>query len=557
MLQHIYALLLSTTLAGAAAAAKKPNVIVVMADDQDMLLDSLSVMPHVKSQIGDQGVTYKKHYCTVAWCCPSRVNFLTGKAAHNTNVTALSRPYGGWTKFVDEGLNRDYLPVWINQAGIRTYYVGKLMNSYGVKNHNSPHPAGWDQSSFLVDPWTYNYHHSHWTNGKAEKISKFPGVHTTHVTQLKALKAIEDAAKHKKQFFMMIAPVAPHVEIAGGVHQPPPPASFKGQFTNRKAPRRANWNPDKPSGASWINKLPRLTGAQVNTCDKNHVGRLQNIAGIDAMVGKMIDKLKDHNLLDNTYIIYTSDNGFHIGNHRLLPGKRCPYEEDINIPLLIRGPGVPQGVSNTITNSHTDMAPTILKMLGVPLRKDFDGAPIAYTRDTMAKRSKAPSEHVSVEFWDAGGKPDGYKGVKMSKLYKDNSYKALRLISDDKSFFYSVWCNGEREFYDMNDDFAQMNNRLAKNFKGGKKQFFGRPEKQLYNRLNAVLLVTKACKRDACRDPWGALFPKNRVNGLAEAMKEEYDSFFDKQPKIKFKTCRKGFLAGNEGPMHANKYGAK
>ena len=86
----------------------------------DKLLDSMSVMPNVKSLIGDNGITYDKHYCTVAWCCPSRVNFLTGRAAHNTNVTTLTAPYGGWPKFVTEGLNDNYLPVWINKAGIRT-----------------------------------------------------------------------------------------------------------------------------------------------------------------------------------------------------------------------------------------------------------------------------------------------------------------------------------------------------------------------------------------------------------------------------------------------------
>lgn len=131
-----------------------------------MLLDSMSVMPNVNSLIGAEGVTYQKHYCTVAWCCPSRVNFFTGRAAHNTNVTStgmctagqnpfskpqtamppphascfdrnlrcLSKtsanlptllfsgpPYGGWQKFTKEGLNEKYLPVWINDAGIRTY----------------------------------------------------------------------------------------------------------------------------------------------------------------------------------------------------------------------------------------------------------------------------------------------------------------------------------------------------------------------------------------------------------------------------------------------------
>ena len=81
----------------------------------------MSAMPNVKDLIGAEGVTYQKHYCTVAWCCPSRVNFFTGRAAHNTNVTAGSPPYGGWPKFVQQGLNDHYLPAWIHAAGIRTY----------------------------------------------------------------------------------------------------------------------------------------------------------------------------------------------------------------------------------------------------------------------------------------------------------------------------------------------------------------------------------------------------------------------------------------------------
>lgn len=115
----------------------------------------MSVMPNVKSMIGAQGINYEKHYCTVAWCCPSRVNFFTGRAAHNTNVTSIVPPYGGWTKFAEEGLNDNYLPVWMNDAGVDTYYVGKFLNHYGVYNYKTPaHPKAWTESTFLVDPYT-------------------------------------------------------------------------------------------------------------------------------------------------------------------------------------------------------------------------------------------------------------------------------------------------------------------------------------------------------------------------------------------------------------------
>lgn len=102
--------------------------------------------------------------------------------------------------------------------------------------------------------------------------------------------------------------------------------------------------------------LPRLNAADVTELDQIYRHRLGNLAYIDDMVGSVIQKMDELGILDNTYIIYTTDNGFHMGNHRLRAGKRCPYEEDINIPLLITGPGVAQGVTSEVVNSHTDMA---------------------------------------------------------------------------------------------------------------------------------------------------------------------------------------------------------
>ncbi len=292
---------LALAAAALAATSKNPNVIVIMADDQDSLLDSLSVQPNVVNQIDKQGVTYNKHYCTVAWCCPSRVNFLTGRAAHNTNVTTLTPPYGGWAKFMSEGLNDNWLPVWIKNAGIKTYYAGKLMNGYSNNNFEKPaHPKGWTDSCFLIDPWTYNYYHSHWTNGYTSNLKAFPGVHTTHVTAEKLLNWLDDLGKSKDQFFMMVATVAPHLGLAEGSGAPPPPPSQKGKFLNQVSPRRSNFNPDTPSGNSWIRGLPKLSAADVKSGDQVHVGRLQNLAGIDEVVADIIAKLKQYDILDNT-----------------------------------------------------------------------------------------------------------------------------------------------------------------------------------------------------------------------------------------------------------------
>lgn len=348
---------------------------------------------------------------------------------------------------------------------------------------------------------------------------------------------------------MMVAPVAPHQESWHGSRPPPVPEKYRGMFAEAQAPRTENWNPDEPSGASWVKDMPKLDDKGIETCDKTHRHRLGNVYAVDAMVGELIQKLEDHGILDNTYIVYTSDNGFHIGNHRLLPGKRCPYEEDINIPLLIRGPDVAKGVNSSIVNSHTDMAPTILQMLGVDTRDNFDGEPITYTEKTMSGSTK--SEMVNVEFWTSGGAPAGLS----HSNYYNNTYKALRLLSGNESFYYSTWCTNEREFYDMNADIYQMNNRIGDNPKDGTAEYFGRPWNEVIDRLDALLMVTKSCKEDSCREPWKVLFPKGQVTDLETAMRPEYDSFFKNQPRISFSNCAVAYFVEDEGPQTVNIFG--
>jgi len=204
---------------------------------------------------------------------------------------------------------------------------------------------------------------------------------------------------------------------------------------------------------------------------------------------------------------------------------------------------VAKGMNSTITNSHTDMAPTILQMLGVPLQDDFDGAPIAYTAEELRGSNK--SELVNVEFWNAVATPIGVAAHE----YYNNTYKALRLMSDDNSFFYSTWCNGEREFYDMKTDAQQMHNRLAEHPTGRSIEYYNRTEQELFNRLDALLMVTKSCKMDSCRDPWMTLFPGGEVTDIQTAMNTTYDTFFENQPKISFSSCVKGHVVSQEGPQ--------
>lgn len=115
------------------------------------------------------------------------------------------------------------------------------------------------------------------------------------------------------------------------------------------------------------------------------------------MIDGLFKRLEAEKLLDNTYIFYSSDNGFHISQHRLGPGKTCGFESDINVPLIVRGPGISKNASVAFATAHTDLAPTFLKLAGAAPRPDFDGSAIPLRHEPGPDAGRW--EHINVESW--------------------------------------------------------------------------------------------------------------------------------------------------------------
>lgn len=449
--------------------AKKPkNVVFILTDDQDAAMDSVSYMPLVQKYLAKKGTTYTNHFTTTAICCPSRVSLWTGKQPHNTNVTDVHPPYGGYPKFVSQGLNDNYLPVWLQEAGYNTYYTGKLFNAHTTFNYDNPYPAAWTATDFLLDPGTYSYlspiyqanhdapvHHHH--------------EHTSDLITSKAQGLLDEAIASEKPFFLGVAPIAPHSDVSPHrnissvplMTEPIPAERHAGLFKDVKIPRTDNFNPDSPSGASWVRKLAQHNGSAVEYLDHYYRQRLRALQAVDELVEKLIVQLEEAGVLDDTYVIFSSDNGYHIGQHRLPPGKECGYEEDIRVPLIIRGPGVPEGHIEDAVTTHIDLAPTILRMTGSETRPDFDGTPIPLGTESTVKMDHGEDvdaslelkrhEHVAVEYWGvaiAEGEGGGFDGQGQLFLL-NNTYKAVRVIAQGYNLYYSVWCNNEHELYDL------------------------------------------------------------------------------------------------------------
>ncbi|KAI1810243.1 alkaline-phosphatase-like protein [Poronia punctata] len=557
---------------GVGNTAKRPNVVFILTDDQDAQMQSLDYMPLLKEHLLEKGTSYKRHYCTTAICCPARVTIWTGRAAHNTNVTDVSPPHGGFPKFLSQGLNERYLPVWLQDEGYNTYYAGKLFNAHTTDNYKSPHAAGWNGSDFLLDPFTYSYMNSTYQRNRDPPVS-YEGSYTTDVLAEKALGFLDEAASFDEPFFLGISPIAPHINVwenaavddaaNGGVRPmgelkdlvftPAVPAErHKHLFEDVKVPRTENYNPDSPSGANWISQLPKLGEDSEELFDHYYRSRLRALQSVDELIEGVVDRLEELGILDNTYIIYTSDNGYHIGQHRLPPGKTCSIEEDINVPLIIRGPGVPQNHVTEIVTTHTDLAPTILGLIGGrdPFNAQFDGTPIPLTRQDLAEAGTDRQEHVNVEFWGIGV-DEGRVHPTLESIFANNTYKALRIISESWDLYYSVWCTNEHELYDLKTDPGQLNNLLTLPSEDvASRTLSGYSLSKVVSRLDSLLLVLKTCKEEVCVRPWESLHPDGAVRSLNDALSAEFDKFYlEEQVKVSFDRCETGHLLDAEGPQ--------
>jgi arylsulfatase A-like enzyme len=508
-------------------------------------------------------------------------------AIKQASIDAYNRT-GGYPQFIRNGLNDAYLPVWLQDAGYNTYYTGKLFNAHTTDNYNQPFPNGWTQSDFLLDPYTYDYLNASYQRNQDPPVS-YEGQHTMDVLAYKALGFLDDAVKDDKPFFLGVAPVAPHsnvvfrdgwddwddpqdVPIADVVNITPPiPATRHAKlFQGLKVPRTPNFNPDKPSGVHWVSKLEKLTDEIVDYHDHFYRERLRALQSVDELVEDIVRRLEQYDLLDNTYIFYTTDNGYHLSQHRLGPGKECGFEEDINIPLIVRGPGVPANITTEIVTTHTDLSPTFLELAGARSRDSFDGLAIPLTQSSLESAVETRQEHVTVEFW--GLAMFEGKSWDRQQLYLNNTYKAVRVLGKSHNLYYSVHCTQEHELYDLNVsqhtlsylhakpyiadrlrfspsqvDPYQINNLLAPD--SAATHASGFPIEKIVSRLDSLLFVLKSCKSQTCVRPWESLHPLGNVATLSDALSSRFDDFYATQQRVHFEYCAMGQVPAAEGPL--------
>lgn len=335
---------------------KKPNVLLITTDDQT--LTDLRAMPTTRKRIGGMGVRFTG-LAPHPLCCPARALMLTGQHAQNNGVRTNSGPFGGYKR-----LNpRRTVGAWMNRAGYRTIYLGKFLNGYGPRQAKDATP-GWNDWNATVrgvynaNRYTVNH------NGRLRAHTRHQ---TDYFTDLAVRKIEHNARNSRRPFFLWQSYVAPHTRCSPqretrSCWQPPTPAKRHRKMFGKARPpafSKASYNErdvsDKPR---WIRTKDRLTKAERPRIRHWHRERLRSLRSVDEGIGRMLNTLARTKQLRNTLIIFTSDNGFLLGEHRDL-SKTVPYEESVRVPFLMRGPGIPKGRTRHLFATHADIAPTI------------------------------------------------------------------------------------------------------------------------------------------------------------------------------------------------------
>ena len=489
-----------------------PNIVFVMLDD--MRTDELRFMPSTRRLLAKQGVRFQNSFAPFPLCCPARSSVFTGLYAHNHGVYDVEPPYG-FNAFDDSST----IATWLQNAGYWTGYLGKYLNGYGempVPGQDTGSsllylPPGWTQWRGSIDGGiekgqpdfgsTYFYKNVTLSRNGVD-LDNYRGQYQTELYGDLATRTLRTRAKSDQPFFFYLSFVAPHngaphekddptvVPQAGSSTRfgsPARPGWVRGRFDTvlKKAPG-AGWNdPDMGDKPAYM-QAPAISKAEWGAIRTVARQRAEALYLVDLQVKRLIETLQSSGVLDDTLIVFTSDNGFFLGEQRRRQGKILPYEPSIRVPLLMRGPGIPHGVTRSDPFTSIDYAPTLAEAAGLALPGPVDGESLL---DVARHGDQGWTRAILTETGPLDEVPGRETDTAGNALQPDEAADPRSIIGIRTSqYLYTDWATGEEELYDLSKDPQEYDNLVED------------PDyTDTLTELRQVLHDMRACAGDACR----------------------------------------------------------
>jgi N-acetylglucosamine-6-sulfatase len=498
-------LLLLAALAGAAAAP--PNVVWILADDLDRGFDQdrLALMPNLRTRVRDLGVHFSNHVAAQPVCGPSRSSLLAGRYPHNVGYFANldTQSVATWKAEMNNTVGS-----WATAAGYHTAFFGKYVN--GVEKTVS---AGWTHwGAYSTSANTYNYfNNSLWNvtfdDSGVNPISdiatvSFTGTHQADVLPVLFREQAAIAIAKARPFFIHLTPTMVHEGTCYGPYasdasyardDPYWEKNLTGFGCDDGGSSKENngcaitispcttlrhrhsadglVNPHVPSFnttssgvlPAWMQThWPALSGYESARQDAGFRNRTGSVMDLDDLIGGVLDTLDELGVANNTYVIFTADNGFHLGEHRMLFGKQHPYETDVRLPFYMRGPGVARNETLLHPTTLIDITATVVELTGAtPVGPPLDGkslvAELGGGTDPALWRSFSFTEHFMNEltWWQIRRPLDP-----TPTTFAWWCTGALSGISGDGKAAQIAF-EGSAEAYDISVDEWQLRNRLS------------------------------------------------------------------------------------------------
>ena len=513
-------------------SGKRPNIVFLLTDDLDT--QEIAYMPNVRRLLTDEGVTFSHFYVSVSLCCPSRSSILRGQYSHNTGVLTNGSGNGGFETAYRLGIEKSTIGTWMQKAGYRTAYIGKYLNAYPDTAGDHYEPPGWNEFASAVAGTPYS-EYDYLLNENTHLVA-YRGAPRDYGTSVYVGLADHFIRReHDKPFFIYLNVYAPH-----GPATPAPQDLHL--FPRAKAPRTPAFNDANENGKPpWLLGRHQLSARAIAGLDALFRNRIRSLQAVDRGVANLLDTLRDTHQLANTYFVFSSDNGFHLGQFRLPAGKETAYDTDIRVPLIVRGPDVPRHRVCNFIFGNIDLAPTFARLGDAAVPNFVDGRSfVAQMRDPTV--DPHPRHSYLVEHWKesvtehlgSGPTEPGDLDATQRVITAAPGVPPPRpdLIPEfhgvrTDHYLYVEYPRGVRELYDTDHDPFELHNLVAQP-----------SELKLVARLHTLVGELKACGEAECRrlenEPVRAREPRRAP--VAAALRRER---FEAEPAAHLRTPKR------------------